>query len=313
MKNNIVLFLVSSFLFISCIKKVDDFEGNYEEKVMVTSFISPFDSVIIARVQLTVPAYNNDISFEIIENATITISDGTTSEELVYNPVLMHYELSQEDFKIKSSTSYKLEVKANDEVLTAECFVPDDFKINPSSNHTVEIFEEDNSGIFAAVNYNYSWNGSSGYFFPYSRLDYDWYVYKDGVSDTKEPFLTVEKRNYIDFNYPVMIPNFKVEGENKSLVGFPVNSFSNNDSIVYLFKNVKFYVLKSDIHYVKYYKSINAQSSTNGSLSEEGNPFTEPKILYSNIKNGIGVFGSYVVDSLSIDINQKVTYRIDSL
>lgn len=310
MKNIIVLFLASSFLFIACIKKVDDFEGNYEEKVMVTSFISPFDSVIIARVQLVVPAYNNNISFVIIENATITISDGTTSKELVYNPVLKHYEVSQEYFKIKSSTLYKLEVKANGEVLTAECFVPDDFEINPSSNHTFEILGDINSGISANVNYNYSWNGSSGYFFPYSRINYNWYFYKDGVSDTKEPLLTVEKHNYIDFNYPIMIPNFKVKGENKSSVGFaPLNSFSNNDSIVYIFKNVKFYVLKSDIHYAKYYKSINAQRSTNGSLTDEGNPFTEPKILYSNIKNGIGVFGSYVIDTLSIDINQKFTFK----
>lgn len=311
MKNNIVLFLASALLFCACIKSVDDFEGNYEEKVMLTSFISPFDFIITVKVQLTVPAYNNDISFVIIEDARVTISDGTTSKQLLYNPTLMHYELSQEHFEIKPSTSYKLEVKANGEVLTAECVVPDDFEINPSSNHTVEIFQNENTDVFAAVNYNYAWNGSPGYFFPYSKLNYERYKYKDGmINDTADN--NIVKQNYIDFNYPVEITDLKVEGETNHLLGFPVNSFSSSDSVEYFLKNVKFYVLKSDIHYAKYYKTLNTQISTNGSLSEEGNPFTEPKILHSNVKNGIGVFGAYIIDTLRIPIDQKSIFEVNS-
>jgi len=60
------------------------------------------------------------------------------------------------------------------------------------------------------------------------------------------------------------------------------------------------FIYNADIHFDKYYKSSIKQFLT---YEYEGLPIFEPIQIYSNIKNGLGIFGSIAVTKIYIDAN----------
>jgi hypothetical protein len=51
-------------------------------------------------------------------------------------------------------------------------------------------------------------------------------------------------------------------------------------------------VYNADVNYFKYHRSLQQRLDTE-------NPFTEPSIIYTNIKGGLGCFGAYNLGKLT--------------
>lgn len=103
--------------FVSCIKNVDVKIPPVETKLVVSSFISPQDELIMVSVSTTVPIYNNPDAFkkyEQVTNATVVISSGSDSWTLPYDALYKRYVLDSSIVHITVGASYRLSVSTPD-------------------------------------------------------------------------------------------------------------------------------------------------------------------------------------------------------
>jgi hypothetical protein len=77
----------------------------------------------------------------------------------------------------------------------------------------------------------------------------------------------------------------------RSIEFFPINLSPNVSNIEYDSAFLRVYLLSTDKPYNDFHLSLH-----NYTTGED--PFTEPSFLYSNIVGGVGIFASYIIDSL---------------
>ena len=70
-----------------------------------------------------------------------------------------------------------------------------------------------------------------------------------------------------------------------------IGSDQGNSDIVYI------NLCTTDVNYYNYHRSI--------FNFEEGNPFTEPTPVYSNISGGVGIFAAYISKTTLFDLSQE--------
>lgn len=129
-----LLLLLSPVFFFSCDSlrnEVDPDRLNKQaEKLVVTGFISPQDTVLAVQVSRSAPVLGDDRSIRDVTNATVTISNGTRFIALKYAPNYNKqgvnvYWASNRDFFISQGQSYTLTVTTpNGQKVDAQCTIP---------------------------------------------------------------------------------------------------------------------------------------------------------------------------------------------
>jgi hypothetical protein len=281
--NNIYILLIAILLAITaCEKEVTNIKlPQGSSKLVVTSFISPQDTLLRVSVLESVPAIGkNTLTIADIPNATVSISDGERSVNLLYNTQVLAYTAEADDMPIIPGHTYSLKVSdAKGRKAEARCTVPVTQEIpleiaidsakNQYNNNFMDYFMtmkwQDTPGeinyycIFAEI---YTSQGPSGtpYFQPvyfvdsYNRIQ----LYSDNRLDGAK------------FSSPK-----GVVWKRPSSPEFP----ASNTLIAYL--------LNTDEHYYRYHQSLNNNNNV------DGNPFAEPVLIYSNMNGGLGVFAAY--------------------
>src|SRR3954465_15511204 len=94
MKKYLVLAVIS-FLIVTCTKKATIKLPPNEEKLVVTCFLSPDENYINVVVRLSKPKFgaqqNTSSSTGDVEDATVTVSDGSESVNVPYQQLLNFY------------------------------------------------------------------------------------------------------------------------------------------------------------------------------------------------------------------------------
>lgn len=270
------LILSSTLLVSSCVETVDDVDISGEgEKLVLTSFITPDADTIYANLSQSTPYFDdNNQSSNInpqIKNATLNLSNGKSAYSMKYDSTNNNFHLlTDSSFKIKTGHTYTIKAKAPGfENVKSECTVPysapNDIKlIDKYTTHGN--FNNDLIGLV----FEFKDIPSEENFYRLSFFEKEANLNNDSSWQQNDHYWKFNKNTYV-------LSDDKRDGQNIK-VRAEMNDFSGQ-------KDIRIMLLSVDEHYYNYHDKLNRFGS--------GNPFSEPVILYSNIKNGLGVFSGY--------------------
>jgi hypothetical protein len=253
-------------------------------KLVVTSFISPQDSILWVKIVQSVPVLGvRNTSNEYLEGLSVTMSDGAREVSLSRVNRSDTFAILSERLLIVAGQTYFLKVQAVDgRQAEASCTVPEAFPSTPEIelDSTIE-----QGGRYVSYNMRMSWEdiaGSTNYYrvageirrvYRYSnnRGAVNWQpLYWD--SGTSNIYISDAK---LDGNR-LISPKGMMGGNPPGGSGQEMTS-----SILYA------YLLHTDYHYYQYHRSV-----YKAEISQD-NPFAEPVLVYSNIQGGLGVFAAF--------------------
>jgi hypothetical protein len=248
----------------------------FEQKLVITSFISPSDTVSNIYVTSNQPLYFFNEQIEEPGYVTGSISDGTTEIQLDTTSSGLFFRSDQ--MPVISGKTYTLKVSGSKGLFAeATTTIPKQHKMMISVD-TVTIIPENQLNIigeFTDIPDERNYYSVAGRFTIFNTIDgSETNIYK-GVVWFGETYLT----------------DTDADSDNKiKLNGSVYSSYNDYDSAF-----LSIYLMNTEEAYYLYHTSILESE-------DRENPFSEVKPVYSNIIGGFGIFTSYTVDS--------VVYRI---
>lgn len=288
----ILFFTFFCFLISNCTKPIEIDLPNIPPKLTVNSFVGLNDSVFvyINLSQSKSSGDNLDTGFVVLDTAIVTMTDalGNTIEFEEDNWELGKYKAFQ---LVQNQGVIEIEVETQDYgTATATAMIPSKTVIDT-------VFYEDSVSIFNDEHYgeirlNFQDNPNEVNYYAVELLEYwdsraSWEI-RSPSSRTSD--------NLILFNHfgKVFFNDETINGQNFTL-NLAYDSYSlNNWKIQNTPLKIVLYTI--DFPYFEYTKDLNKAFQT------QDNPFSEPVIIYSNIENGVGIFGGYTIDSVVVDL-----------
>ncbi len=252
-----------------------------ENKLVVSCFISPEDSLITATVRLSTPKFGTfgqrAGTADDIQNANVVISDGARSVALVFDNSYFFYKATSKQLPIISGKTYYLKVSTPDgKEVTATTTVP----VGKLDVKSLEIRKTKDTP--SALNFEISLTVND----IENQTNYVGIGFQTPTAFKTATFNLVDTTDYGGVTLSFFDDDEKTVKTNYFTTYSGFNEFSGIDTIAYAFANAA--VLNCSKDFYLYNRSA--------SLAEfsGGNPFSDPVLIYSNITNGFGCFGSYV-------------------
>lgn len=285
--------IISQLSLFSCDSLVKEIDPSAlpqtDSKLVVACFISPQDTVLSAKVTETKVLIGSTGGIrDDITNASIKLSDGTKTINLVYSASHAYYRALPSALSIIAGKTYTIEVSTPDgRKVNATTTVPISEGIKEIKLDSARVTDE--RGGITSTNTEYSvkliWQDKAGIANFYRGI---------GVFE-------VNSRNnngIITINSPIVdfrtIDDKFTDGELISLTGMyqarpqggggPGGGGQNQASIT--LRKISVALLQTDPSYYYYHASLRRQRDNN-------NPFAEPILLYTNVNGGFGCFGAY--------------------
>jgi hypothetical protein len=327
-------FLICLSLF-SCKSLVTDIEIPYKDRLVIQCFLSPQDTLLEVSVTRTEPVIGviqeGPERYPNIPDATVLLSDGQKTVKIPYTSLQLpssynadgeyifttrtRYFLSAKNLPIVAGKTYTLKVSAPTfDSVEGSCLIPT--KVVPekdiSSIQTIVTNTRRNGpATFPSIEVRFKDIPNDENFYSLGQFFYQKGTYKDASGATK-----------LRVNWTTKYEYFADKGqENKTLVaqGFDLRSYNNfnsfggnggggtngggqqqgNDGITVSPTDhyVEIYVANTDKAYYFYNTAIDKIRRANG------NPFAEPILTYTNIKNGLGVMSGYNQSKIVVKVN----------
>lgn len=275
------------FVLGSCKKKATIELPKAENKLVVTCFLSPGDSLITAVVQTSKPKFYTSNFGQVnvesaVEDAKVVLSDGSNEISLTFNPD-GYYRASSSTFPIIGGKTYYLNVSAPDgrkadakttivgnplNVSMLEVKVRDEGKKHSEFFYDVNMTIDDEPGVLNYVEVYFE--TATAYVPP-----------KQG----QNPFPIPIEHDTLFGRW--MSPYFETDektSKEKYQVSRPDQIYAY-DTITY--SRLDIAVLNCNRDFYLYNESVEkARYNT-------GDPFANPVQVYTNINNGFGCFGSF--------------------
>ena len=268
--NKLIYFLpVFAVVFMSCEQDANVDVPEIDPQLVINCFITPQDSMLRAQIELSNPVFSNNLQNGPIDNATVTLYGNNTSVVLVYNSTNMYYEASASTFPIIAGNEYHI-IVTNPSGLSAEAYttVPANTPDNFTTTMEDTILTVDPWSEQGRVTFDYSFDDVSGqqnfyrimsYLVEYSSWSVDtmyqrtgWELFSDQNADGDHIARS------LTFDY--------YSGSSDTIVAYDI------------------YALNCNYDYYSFHKSLDNYQGDN--------PFAEPTLIYSNVTNGLGIFGA---------------------
>lgn len=277
---------------ISCTKEIE-FNGDLGESFIVVNGIIESDSLIRISLSKSKSAIGeqNTGSSEITSLANLTLTDNTTGETFSSNQINANGEY---EFGItaKIGHSYSVAITHPDyQTATSFTSIPKAIQITDwdTSSIMIDSYMKENT-------INLSWQDPDG-----DNL----YILKifsvDTIMNTEESmYVHSSESSDIFGNDGGYSLNFNDDLFNNTLkhmsVTFPASQYYNDTNYVYegekSYRVVLYNISKEVYNYI---------ISTNKAMNSEDSPFSEPVKVYTNITNGLGIFGGMSSSSVFIE------------
>ncbi len=264
----IFLFIFGFGLF-SCDSGVDVERISADKLVAISSFISPQDSVV--RVYVFKGGVLGDVlSLEkaVVNNATVSISNGTTSKSLVFDTKSNSYLIRSQHFNVEPQKKYYLKVITKEGIeLRAESEVP----ANPDIP-VIEGAKNNDDFIF-----NLAWPSDKTRFY---TMNFD-------LTDVDfTPKLGASSGPSLGYAIGSVLFDNKERGS-KPLEWRIRNAFlANKISLKTVFTSL-------DENAYKYLKTRDVANTWGNNTGNFLPNLQEPQPVFSNVVGGVGVFGAY--------------------
>lgn len=274
MKRTILYIFLSGAVFISCTKEAKVKLPPQEDKLVVTSFISPGDTNILVTVRNSVPKFDWvgmwGPQFSNLTNATVLMSDGTTQIRVPFDSTFGMYLAKTKDLPVLSGKTYYLDVSTPDgKTVSAETTVPGG--VLSLSKFELDIAGSDTDHV------------KFGTFISIPDLPGTTYI--GGSFDIVTSMSPDDPPMYASYNESSY---FSMSDEFQSYSEYSASKQSELYSTAYYrYIGMGVTLLNTDKHFYLYHKTIRIAPGSGD------NPFSDPVMVYSNITGGLGCFGSY--------------------
>lgn len=312
----IVLIIIGILAFFvgGCIEDAENIKLP-APKIVVSSFISPQDSIIEVRLRKARPFFNdtNSLEYEIIENASVFLSDGEIKVPLEFTKEIQailngfinvsSYRTLAKNIPIIGGKTYFLEVNTADGLkISASSRVPLNKPKLYSGYISQYIIRKDTLYQFMSW-----WTDPPGI------SNYYYFRTITSISIEGNLIKRVSEINWEDSNtIRDDIQNDGKEIKTYNSVRLSYDSFKKYNSLAY---PKGFQLLNIDENFYNYYKNKDIFYSKNNfpgsqvKLDTSGTPtlfdlpYSEPVYHFTNINGGLGIFASYQMDMVPFKIN----------
>lgn len=281
------------------------------EKVVVSCFISPQDTVLAASVTRSQPVLGvANRSFLDIQNAVVTLSDGSRSITLRYGSTPQsgfqapgsYYSARASELPIVAGRTYTLRVEVPDgRRVEATCTVPENVVINSVllDSATVNRFDGPTKEYYARVR----WRDPAGQSDFYRAAGDNAYevigqIYRGGNQPPRDTVYQSGGSWYFDNG--ALVSDAGNDGQllaserGRLAVGY---SYTAGRQRISPPKGpLHIYLLHVDENYYRYHDAVQRQNRV------DGNPFAEPVLIPTNIQGGLGCFGAYNRSMLTMEL-----------
>lgn len=269
---NYTIFLLALVIFAACTKEADIKLPEPEVKLVVTSFISPEDTVISAVIRSSRPKYVSysgpELESDVVTDAVVSISGPGGSVTLPFDEFTNAYLITASAFPITAGSTYSIYASTADgKSVWAQTTVPaNTLAITSFSGQSTrrDVYSADYEFWFEAADIP----GETNYVALYHRQNrqdqdslFGWIDYGRGTF-------------YNDENQP-----------RKSYYERVTGSTYQQDSVQELKIDIE--ALNCSRDFYLYNNSVQEAAMNNF------NPFADPVMVYSNINNGFGCFGAF--------------------
>jgi hypothetical protein len=258
-KNHLIWLTVGIFILNACQSEITEIAIPYENRLVISSFISPQDTILSVRVTSTQPiSGTSEKNKNLVENATVTMGNGTKIVALKYDKD-GYYKVLAKELPINPGTNCTLKISTPEGRSTeGTCTIPSEV-IKPS-NIISEISPVSNGTVQFAIRWR-DFPNQVNYYSIYASYE------------------TVDSK--CSYNIPSLINDKSNEGK--------LMSWGGNTNIICGKGNPNYIVILSsyDKNATQFFATASEQSSV------AGVPFTDPVLVYSNMKGAYGVFSGY--------------------
>ncbi|MGA0555769.1 DUF4249 domain-containing protein [Larkinella sp. VNQ87] len=280
--------------------------GNIEKKLVIIGFISPQDSVLAIKVNITRPVAdpNYTSNFGTVPNAKVFLKTGSRSIQLTYNGKQSYYQADPKKFPIRAGESYQISAETPEGLkASGSCTVPQAVRLQrirldsvaeggQTKQYFVRYYWEDAA---REVNY-YQTHGTFQYAKPCPTCKPD-----AGVKPKSETApVWFESLGQVN----TLLSDQSRDGRQlESYRGFLNESKSTqtlSDKLVFSTAYDRATVLATlltvDEAYFKYHQALELQKKA------DSNPFSEAVLLPTTIVGGLGCFAGYNQSSLFVTL-----------
>ena len=298
----IINLIIATQTLISCGKtSVTIDERTYEPKIVIIGYLYPERPVTNIRITRNFPVGTTiDKSQITLSEATVLLTDISSNSvyELRYNPVNFAFEYTENDLDVDYGRTYRLDVYANidgsDLVASSSTTVPDQgLEINRESSIYGDLFyrETDENGKLIQPQVAYRQSENSAFFLlSISALDasIETFIYENpfgfDIKDALEGDAEIE-----NFQYSTRWT--KPENQNGGISIIEISWFQ-----LWFYGPYRLVLYAGDENFYHFFRTHRSVQSVDGNLHEP---------LFHVDGDGIGVFGSAVIDSLTLNILKK--------
>lgn len=287
--------IISLIFFTACQKVVDaDKLLDTEERVYITGYLSPQDTVLRVDVSRIFPSIGTPLSVQdyeanaakfIVENAQVTISDASgNSTNLIYSEVNNTYLAAITSLSILADQDYFLTVTVDGQEFNASCTIPSEsVEINEQIN-----FQDDGfGGMEADINLAFQDIAGIDNFYVLGGVVTATYQYENEEPETYSFSLYFDSDEFLSDN---LKDGGALRGKSLTYIGDGIEVLKTTLTLqVANVEEVLFHNLRS--------ASINADA--------DGNPFVEYSIAPNNFaeQGVVGVFAGYQLTEKVIELD----------
>lgn len=304
MKNIISILIASiSIGFFSCETLVNDVNPDRlprsDNKLVVHGYLSPQDTVISINVYYSSQLIGGIQNLYLgngpavsLTDASVTLTNQGKSVIVPFNPKSGTYSLKTTLMPILEGQTYDLKVVRNSETVESSCTVPKAVtiqEIKQDSAQSSNIFSSDPKFI-APKDYLYRivWQDLAGQPNYYRVGGYAYQVERIPASMNRfEERPSIEQLSFRENNRSGdFLSDERTDGSLFiSNTGKLSGYFSYNRNIIFSTRRVELFLISCEKTYYDYHRAVQT--------FDRDNPFAEPSLIPSNIKNGLGCFAAY--------------------
>ena len=291
------MFLISVCL-ISCMTDVDTKDLGMKPKLVLFCYLVPqLDTTIVSLTNSVALFSKRTHKVEAVANATVEISENNTQwVKMEFAWLYQHYFITQSQFPIREGKTYYIRASAPGfETVFASCTVP--FLRETNFKFEIKEFINDihDGELYPGLHYHecIEWTDypdeENYYMFCRNSLEMWYDMYRDPETDEfmRDTSYYYARGFLYDMNYKPCIYSDKGQDGKKMSATIYVNTDRFNANIRDTITNIRF--LQTDRNCYLLEKSL-------VDFSNDVQFFMlEPVKIYSNIKNGYGIFGAFVM------------------
>jgi len=265
-------------------------------QLVVQSFISPQDSLIKVYVSQSTPIFGqtqNTGGYNCLKDAKVEITHNSIIYNILYDAKEVAYIIDSNHLKIIAGETYSIKVTRGSETVSANCTVPFALPFDLSLDK-IQLQAEIDPITKDTINVSYRLATSftdlltpSDYYRVYiNSYSTNWEYLYDNQGNIVDSFIS-DHSNLAYFENGDQEYISDTEYDRMKILQNSTVFLSGGRSASIFSAKISLGIMHTDVNYYKY------QTSAIAHLNNQGNPFAEPSLVFTNIQGGLGIFAAY--------------------